>query len=159
MSDPIAEYIRANTDRYPPEAIRASLVGAGHDPAQVDIRWEAIHRQRSASSLISWAMAFFWVGFVFVAGGLVFWMWFVNALGTAPGQEGAGIAVPDPLEAVLIVGAYALLGYGVLKLTRWAAWQRRLGAFRSFVAHVGVILVLAAVALGSCVIGVGLTGN
>jgi hypothetical protein len=39
MSDPIEDYIRANRDHYPREALTEQMVAAGHDRAAIDAAW------------------------------------------------------------------------------------------------------------------------
>lgn len=38
----IIAYIRANRDRYTPEAIRERLIEAGHEPAAIDVAWATL---------------------------------------------------------------------------------------------------------------------
>ncbi len=46
MNRQIVEYILQNRDRYTREAIRRSLIDAGHDPAEVDGAWESVESGR-----------------------------------------------------------------------------------------------------------------
>jgi hypothetical protein len=41
----VADYIRANRDKYTREAIRDQLLAAGHDQSAIDEAWRAIEAE------------------------------------------------------------------------------------------------------------------
>ncbi|MGH2462654.1 MAG: hypothetical protein ACRDFZ_03385 [Candidatus Limnocylindria bacterium] len=150
MPSPIEDYIRANGQRYTREAIRAALVEAGHDPAEIDRVWEAIQRDQKTSNLVSWAKALYVLGFVIVAGGGLVFFLFMEAL------EGQGTA--SPLGFVLSIGAYAALGFGLVQLTRSMVEGSNIGGFVEFAAYVGVLVATGTLVAGSCLAGGVLLG-
>lgn len=144
MDQQIRDYIHANHDRYTPEAIRAQLIDAGHDPAAVDAEVAAFASERAARPASGTAArAYVWSAFWICAVAVLALIGLIFSLNRNPdkvsviGLFGAGM-----------LGGYLVLGYFV------ARWMSRRLAPGSAMGWVGTIilvpLALILVAYGSC---------
>ena len=107
MDPRIREYIDANHDRYTPEAIRAQLVDAGHDPAAIDEQLATFASKRASSGVANGLVAAAWI--LLIAGGLLGLAGFGMA-----SSLGSGGSLP------IFVVAYLGIGLGIIMLLRWA---------------------------------------
>lgn len=138
----IDEYIRNNRGTYTDEAIRATLISAGHDPADIG---EAFRRvgvaapqagaARPAVKGMSALLAFAWL--LFVLGGII-------------GLLGIGMAASfgtiGSLPVYLI--AYIGIGLAVVLLLRWA--QPRIRGVWAVVLGLLLIPIFGGLMFGTC---------
>ena len=135
MDPTIGDYIRANADRYTPEAIRAQLTAAGHDAGEVDAALAAFAAQRSAQQTSGRAFAtYVWVVygigiaiiFLFTGVGMgllgVGWLAAYAALGYLAGRRMSRIATPTSaggwVGVILLAPiAFLLIGGGICAAT------------------------------------------
>jgi hypothetical protein len=138
----IQDYIKANRGTYTDEAIRDTLMGVGHDPADIEAafrrlgfepKWNPIPDPGPATGLIAEA----WI--LFIVGGLAALAGFLAA--TSFNSSGS---LP------LFLVAYLGIGLGIVLVMRWAV--PRLGIRGVWAAVIGVALVpiFGALMLGAC---------
>ena len=138
----IDEYIRTNRGTYTDEAIRDTLMGAGHDLADIEAafqrlgfepKWNPIPDPGPATGLIAEA----WI--LFIVGGLTALAGFLAA---------AGFNRSGSLPVLL--AAYLGIGLGIVLLMRWAV--PKLGIRGVWAAVIGVALVplFGALMFGTC---------
>lgn len=149
--NPIRDYIQANHDRYAPEAIRAQLMAAGHDPAAIDDALAAFASGRAASVDRRPARTYIW---------LVFWILAVGILGLIALLFSVN-RNPDKVPDIAIFGAGLLGGYLVLGYLI-ARWMSRRLVPSSAIGWVGAILIAPImfflIAYGACTASVVLFG-
>lgn len=140
----IDEYIRNNRARYTDVAIRATLMAAGHDPAEID---EAFRRlgsappEASAAALavkgMSALLAFGWL--LFILGGII-------------GLLGIGMAASfgsvGSLPVYLI--AYVGIGLGLVLLLRWAEPRLRIRGVWAALLGLLLIPIFGGLMFGTC---------
>ncbi|MDP9468325.1 MAG: hypothetical protein M3P32_06245 [Chloroflexota bacterium] len=139
----IAEYIRANGEKYTREAIRDQLVAAGHDPAQIDA---ALEREMGSArdgapgaGLAVFAMVLFILAAVIGAFGAVLLL----------GSAYVG-SVSAPIFLVGYAVSYAAIGYGIVRLLRWAGPRFRIRGAWAGLLGVALIPAYGALMFGTC---------
>lgn len=143
MDQKIRDYINANHDRYTPEAIRAQLIEAGHDPAAIDAELAAFGSEHAAKPMSRFpTRGYVWLVFWICAVAVVALIGLVFSLNRNPDK-----VTVIGLFGVGLLGGYLVLGYFV------ARWMSRL-APRSAMGWLGIVilapLALIVVAYGSC---------
>jgi len=146
MDPKIRDYIRANHDRYAPEAIRAQLIAAGHDPAAIDVGLAAFASEGTATAGRRPGRTYVWSAF---------WLWAVGILALI-GLLFSVNRNPDRVAVIALFGAgllggYVVVGYLIARLmTRPMVPSTAIGA----IGWVGVILlapiVFFLIAFGAC---------
>ena len=145
MDSKIRDYVQANHDRYAPEAIRAQLIAAGHDPAAIDVALAAFASERAVTSAgRSPARTYVWFVFWILAVGILGLIGLLFSVNHNPGK------VPDiGLFGAGLLGGYLVLGYVI------ARWMSRRMVPSSAIGWVGAILlaplVFFVIAYGACV--------
>jgi hypothetical protein len=138
MDPAIHDYIRANHDRYAPEAIRAQLVAAGHDPAAVDAELAAFASERATSDG--------------AGNGLVTEAWILLIAGGVAGL--AGFAIASSLGSggslPIFLVAYLGIGLGIIMLLRWAVPRLGIKGIWAGVLGLGLIPIFGALMFGTC---------
>jgi hypothetical protein len=139
----ITEYIRANATKYTREAIREQLIAAGHDPVQIDGVWElemsSVREGAAGGGLAAVARAFFKVGAAIGALGAF------AALGISPYTGSA------PIFLVVYAVSYGAIGYGVVRLLRWAGPRFRIRGVWAGLVGLALLPIYGALMLGTCV--------
>jgi len=151
MDPKIRDYIQANHDRYAPEAIRAQLIAAGHDPAAIDVALAAFASERATPADQRPARAYVWFVFWIVAVGILGLIALLYSVNRNPDK------VPDiAIFGAGLFGGYLVLGY---LIARWLS--RRMVPSRA-IGWVGAILlapiVFFLIAYGACAASVVLFG-
>jgi hypothetical protein len=138
MDPNIRDYIRANTGRYTPEAIRANLIAAGHDPAAIDAEFAAIAAGWDARSSGS--------------DGLLSEAWILFIVGGVAGLAGFGMAASFgsggffPIFAVGYLG----IGFGIILLLRWAVPRFHIKGLWAGLLGLVLVPVFGALMFGTC---------
>lgn len=139
----IDEYIRNNRASYTDEAIRGTLVAAGHDSAEIDDafrrlgsaapQWDASTVGAGSSALVGLAWG------LFIVGGIV---------GLAGFAMAASFGSGGSILVFLI--AYIGIGLGIVFLLRWAV--PRLGISGIWAGLLGLVLfpVFGGLMFGTC---------
>ena len=141
MDPNIRDYIQSMSGRYIPEAIRANLIAAGHDPAAVDAELAAIAAERATGSgnkngLVSEAWILFIVGGVAGLAGV--------ALAASAGSS-SGAVFP------IFAAGYLGIGYGIILLLRWVVPRFRIKGLGAALVGLALIPVFWGLMLGTCV--------
>jgi hypothetical protein len=139
MDPKIRDYIQANTGRYTPEAMRAKLIEAGHDPAAIDAALADIAAERAARSKNT--------------NGLVSEAWILFIVGGVAGLAGYGMAASfgsGGFFPVFVVG-YLGIGYGIILLLRWAVPRFRIKGLWAGVIGLALIPIFSGLMFGTCV--------
>ncbi|MEX0626987.1 MAG: hypothetical protein WD402_10615 [Chloroflexota bacterium] len=129
MNEQIRDYIQENRQKYTREAIRDQLIAAGHDAAQIDGAWAlemASPASQSGDGLSMLARALFVLGMLVGAFGAL-------ALTTSSYVGSVSALIFLPGYAV----SYVAVGYGIVRLLRWAEAAFRIPAI------LGVLIGLA----------------
>jgi hypothetical protein len=140
----ITDYIRANGTKYTREAIREQLIAAGHDPVQIDGVWElemsSVREGAAGGGLAAVARAFFIVGAVIGALGAF------AALGVSP-YTGSASA---PIFLVIYAVSYGAIGYGLVRLLRWAGPRFRIRGVWAGLVGLALLPIYGALMFGTC---------
>jgi hypothetical protein len=138
MDPKIREYIDANHDRYTPEAIRANLIAAGHDPAAIDEEFAAIAAEREARSG--------------PGDGLLVEAWILFIVGGVTGL--AGFAMASSLGSggsfPIFVVAYLVIGLGIILLLRWAVPRLRITGIWAGVVGLALVPIFGVLMFETC---------
>lgn len=135
----MADYIRANAQKYTREAIRARLLAAGHDPAQIDAAWE-LEMASAAGGLVALAKVLFVVGALLGA---------VGAFAALGASSYTG-SVSAPLFLIGYAISYGAIGYGVVRLLRWAVPRYRIRGLWAGLLALVLLPAYGALMLGTC---------
>lgn len=140
----IDEYIRNNRSRYTDEAIRGTLVAAGHDPAAIDEAFERLGSVAPGEKAaprgvkgMSALLAFGWL--LFILGGIT------GLLGIGMAASfGSGGSLPVYLIA------YIGIGLALVLLLRWAEPRFRIGGIWAALLGIVLIPVFGGLMFGTC---------
>jgi hypothetical protein len=146
----ITDYIRANRDRYTPEALRARLIAAGHDSAAIDAAWDEVTRTAKPDAPAPRGTRRFVTGLALA----LYVLGFLPVLSLA---AAAPYRTTGPLALMVGLVIYAVAGYLALRVIRWAAAHLDPGFLGAVVALIALPIAFGAVVLGSCLGGLGLT--
>jgi len=149
VTDAIRDYITANRGGYTDEAIRAALVEAGHDPAEVDRVSAGIRAEASGRSLVSYTTVLYILGFLALLPLAFIFSEFTRSLGGSSASE---------LAPLIGLAIYLVLGFGVVWITRRATRGRHVRGIAAFAAYLGVLVVFGVLVFGSCLAGPALLG-
>jgi hypothetical protein len=169
MDPRIDEYIRSNRATYTREAIRAQLVSAGHDLADVDAAWDRVEAGSAPSVLGGWnprppdsrgsaldasALPPFAMT-LFLVGGIVGALGALLALGLQTSNGSGTYAV---LVIVTYVVVYGGLGLGVVWLTRVAARRLAIRGVWAVLAGMALLPIFGFAMFGGCLAAFGVAG-
>jgi hypothetical protein len=138
MDPKIGDYIRANHDRYAPEAIRAQLVNAGHDPTAIDEELAAFASERATTSGVTDALLAE-ARILLIVGGVAGLAGFALASSLGPGGS---------LPVFLV--AYLGIGLGIMVLLRWAVPRLRIKGMWASILGLALIPIFGALMYGTC---------
>ena len=141
MDPNIAEYIRANSEKYTKEAIRDQLLAAGHTPDAIDETWRALEAEPLAEvpGTTAGKVRTGWAIVLYAAGLLSLLVAAVSAL-VQPNSS--------RVFFILFLVLYAVAGYFVV---RWIARWRPLTGFGQLLVAIFVLPVMFfLVVFGSC---------
>lgn len=140
----IARYIRESRAGYTDQAIRATLVAAGHDPAAIDEAFQRLGTALPEPTVVppsrqgmSALLAFGWL--LFILGGIT-------------GLLGFGMAASFGSGGSLLLYLIAYIGIGlpVVLLLRWAEPRLRIRGVWAAVLGVVLIPAFGALMFGTC---------
>ena len=139
MDPNIRDYIQSMTGRYTPEAIRANLIAAGHDPAAVDAELAAIAAEREARSSNG--------------EGLLVEAWILFIVGGVAGLVGFGMAASfgSGGSFPIFAAGYLGIGVGIILLLRWAVPRFRIKGIWAGLLGLVLVPVFGALMFGTCV--------
>jgi hypothetical protein len=148
MDPRIADYIRANRDRYTREAIRDQLIAAGHAPADVDRAWEELSRPESGWEMPNAASA------RAPSGGLAVYVYLIYLVGllAAVALAIAFFSSSQRGYAVVFLVVYAVIG---LLAARWLAGSAQPQSGVGWASMlIGVPIIFLLLFGGSCLAGI-----
>jgi hypothetical protein len=171
MDPRIDEYIRSNRATYTREAIRAQLVNAGHDPADVDAAWDRVEAGPAPSGPVGWnarppdgrgsaldasALPPFAMT-LFLVGGIVGALGALLALGLQTSINGIGTNAV--LFIAIYVAVYGGVGLGVIWLTRLAARRMTIRGVWVVLAGMALLPIFGFAMFGGCLAAFGVAGT
>ena len=138
MDPTIRDYIEAMTGQYTPQAIRANLITAGHDPAAVDVALAAFASERAARSS--------------AGDGLLAEAWILFIIGGVTGLAGFGMAASFGSGGFFPIFAVGYLGTGVavILLLRWAVPRFRIKGIWAGLLGLALVPIFGALMFGTC---------
>lgn len=141
MDPNIRAYIESMTGRYTPEAIRANLIAAGHDPAAVDAALAAVASERAASSDDG------------PGDGLLAEAWILFIVGGVTGLAGFGMASSFGSGGffLLFAAGYLGIGFAIILLLRWAVPRFGIKGIWAGLLGLALIPIFGGLMFGTCV--------
>jgi hypothetical protein len=150
-ADPVRDYIRAHMQQHTREAIREQLIAGGHDPHRIDSVWEEEWRRASAmpNDLVAATgrnmTTLAWI--LLIIGGVV-GAFGALLLASISGTYAAEASIP------VFIGVYAAayigIGYGLVRLVRWAIPRFRITGWLAFLIGVALVPAYGALMFGGC---------
>ena len=139
MDPNIRDYIESMTGRYTPEAIRANLIAAGHDPAAVDAALAALASEREASSG--------------PGDGLLAEAWILFIVGGVTGLAGFGMASSfgSGGSFPIFAAGYLGIGFAIVLLLRWAVPRFGIKGIWAGLLGLALIPIFGGLMFGTCV--------